>query len=138
MDIPSLTQQLSAADSFTSGAWMLYGFSALGVIVAAWVLIRNKNIWLKTVFMSFIVFASLTIAPLEFDTGTLWVPAIPYLGVNIAFGGADAVPDVLPYLALSFVLSAIVCLSIALIGRRVVIKNPKPSEKTADNSAETA
>lgn len=131
----SLFSQIGAADSFTSGAWMLYGFSALGVVVAGWLLVRNvKNLVLKCLFMSVVVFLSGSMAQVIFDSGAeVWVPAIPYLGVDIAFKGMKHFDQLLPYLVISAAISLVVCSVVGVVGRSVLgkVQARKASNKQA-------
>ena len=117
----NLFTQIANADSFTYGAWMLYGFSALGVVLAFWVLVRKvSNLVVKALLMSVVVFVSFALAKVTFESGdTLWVPALPFFGVDVAFQGMKYFDQLIPYLVISASASLVLCALVAVIGRKV-------------------
>jgi hypothetical protein len=115
----NLVTQIANADSFASGAWMLFWFSGLGMVVASWILIRKfKSFALKTVLMALVLFLCFSLAEIEFESGTvLWIPAIPFFGVDFAFEGRKYFDQLVPYLALSGLVSLLVSLILGSVGR---------------------
>jgi FtsH-binding integral membrane protein len=126
----SLVSQVSTADTFTSGAWSLYFVGAFGLLILSWWLIRKlNNDIVKSLLMSLVLFLCFSLAKVEFDDGVLlWIPALPYLAVDIAFQGGKTLPDLIPYLALSALMSLVFCSLLAIVARKI---KPKKSEKQA-------
>lgn len=134
----NLFTQIANSDSFTSGAWMLYWFSAMGVSLAAWVLVRKiDNLIIKAFLMSVVVFICFTMAKVEFESGvSLWVPAMPFLGVDVAFQGMKFFDQLTPYLVMSASFSLVFCSIIAVVGRKLLSNGRKENAAEAKESQE--
>jgi len=134
----NLFTQIANADSFTSGAWMLYWFSALGVSLATWILVRKiDNLIVKAFLMSLVVFVCFTMAKVEFESGvSLWVPAMPFFGVDVAFQGMKFFDQLLPYLVISASFSLVICSIIAVAGRKLLSSSRKQDTAEAKESQE--
>ncbi len=132
----TLFSQIGAADPFTSGAWMLYWFSALGVVVAGWILIRKvQNLVVKSVFMALVVFLCTAMAEITFETGAVvWVPAIPFLGVDLAFKEMKYIDQIMPYLVVCAAGSLVLCTLIAVSGRKILSRSKMQNSTNKQDS----
>ncbi|GLQ30035.1 hypothetical protein [Litoribrevibacter albus] len=132
----NLFTQIANSDPFTSGAWILFWSSAVGVFVASWILIRKfSNFFLKATFMSLVMFFCFAVAKVELESGmVLWVPAIPFFGVDFAFEGKKYFDQLIPYLVASASVSALICFAIGGIGRAILGKrtSSEPDETQDD------
>lgn len=130
--------QIANSDPFTSGAWLLYCFSALGMVVASWILIRKlKSFAMKTLLMAVVVFICFAMAKVEFESGVeLWIPAIPFFGVDFAFGGMKYFGQLMPYLIVSGVASLLVTLIIGGTGKWLISLKSNQGTKEQTQASE--
>ncbi|MFC3151095.1 hypothetical protein ACFOEK_08650 [Litoribrevibacter euphylliae] len=133
----NLFTQIANSDPFTSGAWMLYWFSAIGMVLASWILVRKlKHFAVKSVLMALVVFICFAMAKIEFESGVvLWIPAIPFFGVDFAFQGKKYFEQLLPYLVASGVISLLLCVVTGALGRWLLsFKDNKSPKEQAQGS----